>query len=213
MDDLRRDTIRLLLQSADDLLLNDAVVLRKSSSHSHTPTETEDRGQKSHIPSVTTVPREVPLISDDRQARRRPIAVREGQTKKTFPLPATATEKTIVADASLSHNTPNNVGGARLDNRSTPAAERGSIADSLSGEEAVGSATPNMVKSRGSTQDVTICEPTVTVKSDKPRKQVAPFRHGQYQPTAVLCYKCGRRYQPDVDGYLQHHPRFCRSRR
>ena len=234
MDVLRRDIASFLLEYVDDILAIVTGLSDLSPSHSHTPTEIEDRGRKSHIPSVTTVPREVTLASGDRQARRRPIAVREGQTKKTVPLTAVTIEETTVADASLTHCTPNNVGDSRLDNRSAPVGGRDSTTDSLpEGGSTLGrsapntteiaeafpttatrkGSTPNMVKSRGSTRDVTICKPSVTVKSDKTRKQAAPLIHEQHQATAVLCHKCGRRYQPDVDGYLRHHPRFCRSRR
>ena len=109
MDVLRREVNRFLLKSVEDLLTIETVISGLSSSHSHTPTEKEYRGRKSHIPSVTTVPRADTLASGDRQARRRHTAVREGQTKKTIPLPAVTPEKTIVADAGLFHRTPNNV--------------------------------------------------------------------------------------------------------
>ena len=223
MDVLRREVNRFLLKSVEDLLTTETVISGLSSSHSYTPTEKEYRGRKGHIPSVTTVPRADTLASGDRQARRRLTAVREGQT-----------EKTIVADAGLFHRTPYNVEDTRLDNRLTPVNGRDSVADSRPREEARSKAvapntaetagtsptaaihkgtSPNMVQSRGSTQDVTICDPTVTVKSDKRRKQGAPPLHDQYPATAVLCHKCGRRYPPDVHGYLRHHPRFCRGRR
>ena len=143
MDVLRRDTIKHLLRFIDDILLAETGVLGKSTSHSHTPTETEGRGRKSHTPSVTTVPREVTLTSNDRQARQKHIAVREERKKKTFPLPAGATEKTTVADASQLHNTPNTVDDTRLDDRATQAAERGSIACSPPREEVTRGTTPN----------------------------------------------------------------------
>ena len=70
MDVLRLNSLRHLIVVLDNFDLEG-----NPASDTHTPDQTEERGRKSHIPTVTTVPREERSQSDERQARRRPIAV------------------------------------------------------------------------------------------------------------------------------------------
>ena len=206
MDVFRHDGIKQIIVLLSDLDLNDFGLEDEATSHLHTPEETKERGWESHIPPVTTVPREGALLSSDRQARWRPIAVREVKKKTTDPSPAATNGETTEAEASQIHDTPNTVEGARSDDRSSPAAEQGSKVCSHPGVEtkaqppdmvAIRSSTqdvsapsvattnniisgiqpPDMVKSRSSTQDVT--GPSVAAKSDKNKTMHADVEEKQ----------------------------------
>ena len=100
----------------------------EDTSHSSPPEQTEERGRKSHIPSVTTVPRETRATSGDRQARRRPIAVPDEKEATPGSSPATTNTPTTAAEAGQVHDTPNPVEDSRSGDRSTPAAKQGSKA-------------------------------------------------------------------------------------
>ena len=126
MDVLRHEGIKRIIVLLSDLDLNDLGLEDEVASHLHTPEETKERGWKSHIPSVTTVPREGAFISSDRQACWRPIAVRDVKKKTTDPSPDATDGETTEAETSQTHDTHNTVEGARSDDRSSPAAEQGS---------------------------------------------------------------------------------------
>ena len=210
MDVLRRNTIKQILRLLDDLVLSDIGFEEEAASHTITPEETKERGRKSHIPPVTTVPREGSPSSSDRQARWKPIAAREEEKKTTDPSPAATNGETTEAEAGQTHDTPNTVEGARSDDRSSPAAGQGSIPSSRPGVEARGQ-PPDMVESQSSTQDVT--EPSVAAKSDsnktiradieekqtldKPKSQVsATITYKNFKPNPVQCHRCKKRRQP-----------------
>ena len=136
MDVLRHNGIRQIFVLLDDLDLSNLGLEEEATSHSDTPEETTERGRKTHIPPVTTVPWEGSPLSGDRQARRRPIAVREVKKKTIDPSPAATNGETTEAEAGQTHDTPNTVEGARSDDRSSPAAGQGSIASSRPGVKA-----------------------------------------------------------------------------
>ena len=227
MDVLRHEGIKQIVVLLSDLDLNDFGLEDEVASYLHTPEETKDRGRKSHIPSVTTVPREGTVLSSDSQARWRPIAVRDAKWKTTDPLPAATSGVTTEAETSQTHSTPNSVGGTRSDDRSSPAAGQGSKLCSQPGAE-VKPSPPDMVESRSSTQDVT--GPSVAAKSDrnktipaeaekkqtldKPKPQVsATIKYQNFKPDPVQCHRCKKRRYPDADGYTRHNPRYCPGRK
>ena len=109
MDVLRHNGIRQIVVLLDQLALNNLGLEEEVTSYTITPVETKERGRKSHIPSVTTVPREDAPLSGDRQARWRPIAVRDEKKKTIDPSPAVTDGKTTEAESGQIHDTPNTV--------------------------------------------------------------------------------------------------------
>ena len=148
MDVLRHNGIRQIVALLDELDLNNLGLEEEATSYTITPEETKERRRKSHIPPVTTVPREDSPISGARQARRRPIAVREEKKETIDPSPAATNEKTTKAEAGQIHDTPNTVEGARSDDRSSPAAEQGSKASPRPGVGAGNEAPDNNIISK-----------------------------------------------------------------
>ena len=122
MDVLRHNGLRHLVILLDEIDLSNLGLEDETASHTHTPEKTEERGRKSHIPTVTTVPREELSESGDRQARRRPIAVRDEKEETIDPSPAATNETTTEAEAGQIHDTPNPVVDSRSDDCSSPAA-------------------------------------------------------------------------------------------
>ena len=228
MDVLRHNGIRQIVVLLDVLDLNNLGLEEEVTSYTITPVETKERGRKSHIPSVTTVPREDSPISGDRQARRRPIAVRDEKKKTIDPLPAVTDEKTTEAESGQIHDTPNTVEGAHSDDRSSSAATQGSEADPRLGV-GTGNEAPDKVESQSSTHDVTApsvvlvtAAKTVSNKTtraeaeekktlDKTKSQVtATITYKNFTPqTPVDCHRCKKRRLPDVEQYTRHNPRFC----
>ena len=102
MDVLPLNGLRQLIAVLDNFDLDD-----NPASHIDTPEQTEERGRKSHIPTVTTVPREDRAPSGDRQARRRPIAVLDEKEETPGSSPAATNETTTEAEAGQIHDTPN----------------------------------------------------------------------------------------------------------
>ena len=133
MDVLRRNGLRHLVVLLDEIDLSNLGLEEETTSHTDTPEKTKERGRKSHIPSVTTVPREELPESADRQARRRPIAVRDEKDETKYPSPAATNETTTEAEVSRIRDTPNPAVDSRSDDCSSPAATQGSIVGPRSG--------------------------------------------------------------------------------
>ena len=93
MDVLRLNGLRDLVILLDEFDLNNLGLEDVTASHSNTPEKTGERGRKSHMPTVTTVPREERSNSGDRQARRRPIAVRDEEEETPGSSPASTNDQ------------------------------------------------------------------------------------------------------------------------
>ena len=119
MDLLNLHRLRNLLIIIDELGLVD-----ETASHSPPSDQTEQRGWKSHIPSVTTVPRETRAPSGDGQARPRPIAVPDEKEATPGSSPVMASAPTTEADAGQVHDTLNPVETPCPGNRSKPQQSR-----------------------------------------------------------------------------------------
>ena len=83
MDSFPICTLRELL-----IVINDLGLEHGTTSNTSPPKQTKDRGQKSHIPSVTTVPRETVMPSGDSQAHRKPSASTDGTGVNPVSSPA-----------------------------------------------------------------------------------------------------------------------------
>ena len=80
MDSFQANKLKKILLLIDDLGLED-----ETASHTSPPDQTKRRARKSHIPSVTTVPREERFSSVDRQALRNPSADQDGKKAPPYP--------------------------------------------------------------------------------------------------------------------------------